>query len=145
MLVFEANQKITAAPDVVWRHLTEPALMGVWMFGDAKAMRSADEEPLVRGAQLVFKARGAVRTSEVVEYEAERRLVLRSAQGSIAATYIYEITPERAGTFTTLSVECTAQGVSKVFAPLIRPLIRISDSKQLEALKNAIKGAGKKS
>lgn len=145
MLVFETTEKITAAPNVVWRHLTEPALMGVWMFGDAAAVRSANEEPLARGAQLIFKARGAVRTSEVVEYEAERRLVLRSAQGSIAATYTYEITPERAGTFATLNVACTAHGLNKLLAPLIRPLIRISDSKQLESLKKAIKNASRKS
>jgi len=145
MLVFEANEKIAAAPAIVWRHLTESTLMGVWMFGDEKAVQFADETPLTMGAQLIFKARGAKRSSEVVEFEDGRRLGLRSAQGSIAATYVYEIAPEVAGSFVTLRVDCVAHGMSKVFAPLIRPLIKKSDSKQLESLKKTIKGARAKS
>jgi uncharacterized protein YndB with AHSA1/START domain len=145
MLAFEVNEKIAATPTVVWRHLTDPALMGVWMFDNGNSVRPANQEPLALGTQLIFKARGAERMSEVVEFEEGRRLALRTAQGSISATYVYEMTPDGARSRVTLKVDCVAHGLTKLFAPLIRPRIRISDSKQLEFLKKAIKNAGDKS
>ena len=143
MLVFEVSQKISASPDVVWRHLTEPALMGVWMFGDEKSVRSVNEEALERGSLIVFKARGAERKSEVIEFEERERIALHSAQGSISATYVYDLVPERSGSFVTLKASCDAYGMGKLVAPIVRPLMRAADGKQLEALKKAVESAAK--
>ena len=136
-MIFEVEQRIEAPVDRVWRHLSDPALMAAWMAG-VEAMRSADGRPLALGSRLLFQARGAERTREVVAFEAGRQLDLRSVQGPITATYSYRLTPEGKATHVALAADCVAKGPAVLLTPLLRPLIRRADSGQLRALAEAV-------
>jgi uncharacterized protein YndB with AHSA1/START domain len=136
-MVLFAEETIDAGPDLVWRHLTTPDLMTAWMPG-IESMKTRDGGPLRVDSELIFRARGADRVSDVVEYRAGERLALRSSQGPFTATYTYDIARDGAATRVTLTAECTAKGVAKFIAPLIRAMIRRVDGGQLKALKVAV-------
>lgn len=136
-MIFEVEQRIAAPVATVWRHLTEPALMGAWMTG-IEAIRSQDGRPLALRSRLLFSARGAERTSEVVAYESQRLITLSSSQGPITATYEYSLRSEGAAAVAKLRADCVAKGPARLIAPLLRPLIRRADQGQLERLKAAI-------
>ena len=96
-MIFEVEDRIDRSAAEVWRHLTEPDLMAAWMTS-VDGLRTADGGPLRDGTRLVFTVRGAERESEVVEFETERLLSLRSTQGPVTATYRYELQPIDAAT-----------------------------------------------
>lgn len=142
-MIFEVEQRIAAPVDTVWRYLTDPDVMGDWMPG-IQATRSRDGGPLVLNSRLLFSARGADRTSDVVAYEVRRLITLRSTQGPITATYEYSLRPEEgpapndAATIVTLKADCVAKGPARLITPLLRPLIRRADQGQLRLLKSVI-------
>jgi uncharacterized protein YndB with AHSA1/START domain len=133
-MILVDEETIEAGPDLVWRHLTTPELMTAWMPG-IESMRTRDGGPLRAGSELIFRARGADRVSDVVEYRAGERLTLRSSQGPYTATYVYEIARDGAVTRIRLRAECSAKGAAKFIVPFIRAMIRRVDGAQLKALK----------
>ena len=78
------HEDIAASVDAVWSHLVDPARMQVWMTS-IEDLRTEDGGPVATGSTLIFRARGADRTSEVVELEPRRTMALRSVQGSFSA------------------------------------------------------------
>lgn len=139
-MIFRVEQLIEAPIDAVWRHLSEPSLMGTWMSGITD-MRTVDGRPLSNGSRLLFTARGAERSSEVVAFEPGRRMTLRSTQGSFTATYQYDLHSEGgATTRASLRAECVARGLIVIVAPLIGLLIRKVDGGQLVQLDQAVTG-----
>lgn len=140
-MIFEAEARIERPAGEVWRHLTDPDLMTAWMTS-IDDLKTADGGPLREGSRLVFSARGAERDSDVVEFEAERRIALRSTQGPITATYRYEMRPADGGaTVVTLRADCVAKGLATLITPLLRPLIRRTDGNQMADLKRAVEAA----
>jgi len=136
-MILVAEDTVEAGPDLVWRHLTTPELMTAWMPG-IESMRTRDGGPLRLGSELIFRARGADRVSDVIEYFQGERLALRSSQGPFTATYVYEIARDGAVTRIRLRAECSAKGAAKFVAPFIRAMIRRVDGGQLKALKSAV-------
>lgn len=140
-MIFAVEERIEAPPGVVWRHLTEPVSMSQWMAG-IDGIRSRDGGPLKAGSELLFQARGKERTSQVVTFNPERAISLRSVQGGFTATYKYGVRADGAATVVTLEADCVAAGLAKIIAPLLRPMIRKADSGQLAALKKAVETSG---
>ena len=136
-MIFQVEERIAAPPEVVWRHLSDPALMAAWMPG-IEDMRSRDGGPLRTGSALTFRARGAERSSSVAAFEPERLIALQSTQGAFTATYRYGLRAEGGATIVSLRAECSASGWMRLLAPLIRTLIRQSDRGQLALLRTCI-------
>ncbi len=136
-MIFSVEETIEAPVGVVWRHLTDPAIMTAWMSG-IEDMRLRDGGVLALGSELVFTARGAKRSTKVVEFIPEQSISLQSVQGPVTATYRYTVAPEGTATRVTLQADCAARGLAKLFMPLLRPLIRRTDGGQLKALNTAI-------
>lgn len=136
-MIFDVEQRIEAPVETVWRYLSEPRLMGAWMAG-IDGMRSQDGAPLDLHSRILFSARGAERSSEVVAFEPQRRITLSSTQGRFTATYEYSLRPDGAATVARLRADCVARGPARLVAPLIRVMVRRADQGQLEGLAAAI-------
>lgn len=146
-LVFEVEERIGFPPAVVWRHLSEPALLAEWMTG-CEDFRTLDGGPVKAGSRMVYKARGSERTAEVVAFEAGRRIDLRSSQGGFTATYGYGLEPDGpdggpdgGASRVTLAADCAATGPIRLLAPFLKPLIRKADQGQLARLRTAVERA----
>jgi len=82
---------LEAAPEKVWRALSEPALCGAWLLpGDVAA------EP---GHRFAFDDAGRRIDCEVLEAEPARRLRLswREAEGGVASEVTFDLAPTPAG------------------------------------------------
>lgn len=139
-MIFTAEEGIAAPVAAVWRHLSEPHLMVEWMGGLAN-LRTRDGGSLAAGSRLLFDARGAERSSDVVDFVPQQRIALRSKQGSFVATYRYCLAPNGAGSVVRLEADCRAKGASRLLLPFLRPLIRRADAGQLVALKANVERA----
>lgn len=139
-MIFSVEETIDAPIDEVWRYLTETSLMQTWMPG-LEQLRSHDGKPLSANSRLFFKARGRQRQSDVVAFRTCECIALRSTQGPLTATYTYGIEPagvDGGTTRVTLDADCVAKGLAKVFAPLLRTMIRRADGGQLSRLKAVV-------
>ncbi len=134
---FMVEEVIAAPTGLVWKHLSDPTGMSRWMAG-IEAMRSADGKPLATGSELIFTARGAERSSRVLECRRGEVLVLQSVQGRVTATYRYRLEDQGEATRVSLQADCVATGWVRLVAPLIGVLMRRADSSQLAALKEAV-------
>jgi uncharacterized protein YndB with AHSA1/START domain len=139
-VIFTAMERIEAPAPLVWKHLTDPELMGEWMPG-IESIRARDEAPLDVGSKLIFTTHGSEKTSEVVDFMPGERIALRSRQGPVTATYRYGLRPRGDGAIVAVEADSVATGPGKLIAPLIRALIRRTDSGQLKALKEVVEKA----
>lgn len=139
---FRATEHIAHSPEAVWACLTDWRRAPEWMNG-IEQMQAIGAEPVGEGTRLAFRARGAARESTIVAWSPPRRLILRSTQGGITATYAYTLEPEDGGTRLTLSARCEARGLGwRLASPLIRHLMKRSDSGQVAALKRLVEARG---
>jgi uncharacterized protein YndB with AHSA1/START domain len=140
-VIFQVEETIAASPEDVWHHLTDPDCMTRWMAG-AEDMRTVDGQPVRAGSDIVFSARGKERHTRVTEFEQHQCMTLRSTQGPVTAEYRYRIveTTERRKTTISLQANCTARGVTRIFMPLLKPMIRKADGNQLSDLKRLVEG-----
>lgn len=138
-MLMTLQQSIAAPRDIVWHHLTDPDSMTRWMNG-VDEMRTADGGPLATGAQIVFSARGKTRYTQVTEFEPQRRLIMRSSQGPVTATYVYALTDSERENMTIASLEadCTVRGWMRMLMPLLTFAIRRADGNQLSDLKRLV-------
>ena len=136
-----AEAIIKASAEEVWRYLTVPELMTAWMPG-VENIRTQDGGVLVQGAVLEFETRGKTRTSVVDKLTPQTSLVLTSTQGSLVATYRYELQPAAGAIRLSLGIECSAMGAMRLLAPLVGRLIWMSDKSQPDRLKQALEVAG---
>ena len=118
----------------VWEALTDWTNAHMWMPG-IEGM-TADGET-AEGTKLTFRARGAERSSSILNCDVGRSLVLRSVQGGVTADYKYEVHElDERSTRVTLVANCQIKGIWwNVVSPLLRIAIRFSDGKQLRLLK----------
>lgn len=136
-MIFRVSESVACPPDQVWRYLTEPVLMSRWI-GSIDGLATRDGAPLHADSELVFTARGAERLSHVTAFEPGKTLALRSEQGSFTATYVYRLAPDANQSRVTLEATCTARGMAKLLAPLVRLMIRMADRNQLVKLRQVI-------
>ena len=111
--------------------------MRVWI-RSVDDLRTRDGAPIEDRSILLFRARGRERSSEVIDFDEGKTFALRSVQGSFTAVYRYRVAADAGATNATLEVDCSAVGLSKLFAPLIGRIAWLTDRSQLEFLKNAV-------
>ena len=123
----------------VWEALTDWENAYRWMPG-IEGM-AADGETAA-GTTLIFRARGAERSSAIVHCDAGKSIVLRSVQGGVTADFRYEVQDiDGRSTRVTLVADCQISGLGwRIVSPLLRIAIRLTDGKQLTLLKAMIEG-----
>jgi uncharacterized protein YndB with AHSA1/START domain len=96
------------------------------------------QPPLGTGSRIAFVARFLGRriayTYEVTEYEPERRLVMRTAQGPFPMETTYTWQSVEAGTRMTLRNRGTPSGFGSVAAPMMAAAMRRANRNDLAAL-----------
>lgn len=132
---FDVNALVQRPPQAVWDTFTRWELAPRWMQG-IDSLHA--EGPLAVGSRLVFHARGQDRPAEVTALEPGQSLTLRSVQGPVCADYRYSLEPEGPHTRLRLVARCEVRGWMALFAPLLRWVIRRTDSGQVQALKRLV-------
>ena len=132
---FTTTETIDAAPERVWRVLTDWSQAPRWMPGVTAAAGPADPTP---GAELALTARGKQRISTVHSIDSGATLTLRSVQGGVTADYHYLLRPAQAGTEVLLTAEVATRGMMTLLGPIIRRAIRGADAGQLTRLKSLV-------
>ena len=136
---FAVDEVIQRPAPQVWEALTDwtnahrgmPGIEGITAEGET-----------AEGTKLTFRARGADRTSTIVQCDVGRLIVLRSVQGGVTADYTYEVHEQGEGSArVTLVANCQITGLWwSLVSPLLRIAIRFSDGKQLRLLKAMVEG-----
>ncbi len=120
----------------VWDALVDWPNAARWMRG-IESMTA--HGPTEAGTELVFRARGKDRPSVITAAEAGRSVSLRSVQGGVTADYHYRVEPiDDARTVVHLTAECSTRGWWSALGPLLRLMMKRTDSGQLEALKDTV-------
>ena len=136
---FAVDEVIQRPAPQVWEALTDWTNAHRWMPGIEGITA---EEETAEGTKLTFRARGADRTSTIVQCDVGRLIVLRSVQGGVTADYTYEVHEQGEGSArVTLVANCQITGLWwSLVSPLLRIAIRFSDGKQLRLLKAIVEG-----
>jgi len=138
---FVSSVHINRPVEEVWAVLTDWKQAPSWMSG-IEAMQGPDPHAAAEGARITFRARGAERESTVAAWSPPNRLVLRSQQGGVTATYEYTCRAEGDGTCLTLDAGCEMQGLAwRLLGPLIRHMMKRTDSGQPAALQQLLESA----
>lgn len=133
---------VPATTPSVWRALTCPEVMALWMKG-AEKVRTSDGETVSPKNRIRFDARGKSYESRVVEFEEGKRLAIESHQGPFCARYRYELADEGNSTRLTLTIEFTASGLANIVAPLIARAVWRTDRDQGERIKAALESVSR--
>ena len=136
---FAVDEVIQRPAPQVWEALTDWTNAHRWMPG-IEGITAEGET--AEGTKLTFRARGADRTSTIVQCDVGRLIVLRSVQGGVTADYTYEVHEQGEGSAqVTLVANCQITGLWwSLVSPLLRIAIRFSDGKQLRLLKAMVEG-----
>ena len=136
---FSVAKVIQRPAPQVWKALTDWPNAHRWMPG-IEGVRAEGET--AEGTTLTVRARGADRTSAIVQCDVGRLIVLRSVQGGVTADYTYEVHEQGENSArVTLVANCQITGLWwSLVSPLLRLAIRFSDGKQLRLLKAMVEG-----
>ena len=136
---FAVDEVIQRPAPQVWEALTDWTNAHRWMPG-IEGITAEGET--AEGTKLTFRARGADRTSTIVQCDVGRLIVLRSVQGGVTADYTYEVHEQGEGSArVTLVANCQITGLWwSLVSPLLRIAIRFSDGKQIRLLKAMVEG-----
>jgi carbon monoxide dehydrogenase subunit G len=132
---FARSTVIDAAPDTVWRVLTDFPQAGRWMPGTCDLRLDGELRP---GAVLHFTARGKPRSSVVTDMIDGRSLTLTSTQGPVTAAYTYTVQGSGSSTRVDLVVGLAVGGVLRLLTPVIRTAMAKEDGGQLDRLGAAV-------
>ena len=134
---FSVTTQILRPIDEVWDVMTDWPACPRWMYGVERMEADGDT---VAGTNLTFHARGKDRPSQIVEVDQGRRVLLRSVQGGVTADYTYELASlDDFTTVAVLTADCDTDGfLWGAMSPLIRLMLRRTDSGQLESLKKVV-------
>jgi uncharacterized protein YndB with AHSA1/START domain len=133
---------LSAAPPVVFRHLTEPDLLTNWI-GGLKESRPLGDGVLRVGAESieVVEERGKriEMPSRVTAVEQDRTLsVCITYPGAGDTDMTYQLTPERSGTALRLTVVTRYRGLTRLAGPVMRPMMRRQLTADLGRLARAV-------
>ena len=131
---FLVEEVIQRPAPQVWEALTDWSNAHRWMPGIDEMTAEGDA---AEGTRLTFRARGADRSSTIVQCDVGRSMVLRSVQGGVTADYAYEVHELGEGSArVTLVAICQFTGLWRsLVSPLLRIAVRLSDGKQLRLFK----------
>ena len=127
---FTATRQLDRPAGAVWEQLTDWDRAAEWLGVDS--IRA--EGPTAVGTELVFRARGKERRSEIVAVDPGRSVTTRSRQGGVTADYTYRVEPDGEGSRVTLTADVRTSGLWALLGPVIRAAIRKEDAGQLDAL-----------
>ncbi len=123
---------------VVAEYAADPANAPEW-YQNIRSVEWRTDPPLRVGSVVGFVARFLGRTLaydyEIVAFEPDARLVMRTAQGPFPMETTYTWAPSAAGTRMTLRNRGEPAGFSKLLAPLMAPAMRRTNTKDLARLK----------
>ena len=139
MKTLSIEEEIQKPAPHVWDALTDWGNAHRWMPG-IDGMTAEGET--AEGTKLSFRARGAERSSTIMQCDVGKSIVLRSVQGGVTADYRYEVKAiDERSSRVTLVANCQIKGLGwKLVSPLLRIAIRFSDGKQLRLLKAMVEG-----
>lgn len=130
---FDVDTTIGRPAGEVWATLTDWANAGRWMRGVDSLTAHGPHEA---GTRLTFRARGKDRTSMIAHIDPGRSITLRSMQGGVTADYRYRLEPVgNDSTRVRLEAECSTTGSWSLVGPVLRAVMKRTDSGQLENLK----------
>ena len=134
--------EINRACEIVAAYTSNPDNAPEW-YVNIKSIEWRTKPPLRLGSQCAFVAhflgRRLAYVYEVVDYEPNRRLVMRTADGPfpMETTYIFQaVNPER--TRVELQNRGVPTGFSKLASPLMSGAIKRANNKDLATLKKVI-------
>lgn len=127
---FTASRTFDRPAAEVWAQLTDWEHAAGWLGVDDIHPGG----PTAVGTELVFRARGRNRRSEIVAFDPGRSITLHSRQGGVTADYTYAVEAQGAGSRATLTADVRTTGAGALLAPVIRVAIRREDAGQLEEL-----------
>ena len=90
------------------------------------------------GTALTFRTRGKDQAAKIATVDPGTSITLRSVQSGFTADYLYEVRSSEVGSEVSLTADCTSSGVRSVFGPLLRWVIKRSDSSQISNLKTMV-------
>ena len=138
---FAVEEVVRRPAPQVWEALTDWPNAHRWMPGVESMIA---EGGTAEGTRLTFRARGADRSSNIVQCDVGRSMVLRSIQGGVTADYAYEVHELGEGSArVTLVAICQFTGLWwSLVSPLLRVAVRLSDGKQLRLFKAMVEESG---
>jgi hypothetical protein len=142
----QVETTIQCPPEIVATFAGDPANAPQW-YANITSVQWRTPPPVGIGSMLDFKAqflgKGLAYTYEVVELEAGRRLVMRTADGPfpMETTYTWEPVGETA-TRMTLRNRGDPSGFSRLTAPIMERAMRRATTKDLARLKALLESAG---
>jgi Polyketide cyclase / dehydrase and lipid transport len=131
--------------EVVSAFAADPANTAEW-YANIDSVEWETPRPLRVGSEVAFVARFVGRrlayTYEIVELVAQKRLVMRTAQGPFPMETSYTWSPaEGGGTHMALRNRGEPSGFSKLVAPFIAIAMRRANRKDLARLKSILENA----
>ena len=140
----EVETTIRQPPAVVAAFAGDPSNAPEW-YANIMSVVWQTSPPVAVGSRMDFVARFLGRrlayTYEVVEFESERRLVMRTADGPFPMETAYTWEPAGEGaTRMTLRNRGDPSGFSRVAAPIMQRAMRRATTKDLARLKALLEG-----
>ena len=136
---FAVSEQIDRPVEEVWTRLTDWSSAPEWMPG-VEAMEA--DGPTTVGTTMTFWARGKERPSEITAVMPGRSVTLSSSQGNVTADYTYTCEPVGDGTRVSLIADCSTKGfLLALVGPLLRLVVRRTDSGQISAFKRVVEAA----
>lgn len=126
---------------VVASYAADPSNASEW-YQNIEAVEWQTEPPLASGSRLAFVARFLGRrlayTYEVVEFQPEARLVMRTHEGPFPMETSYTWRDLQSGTAMTLENRGTPSGFAAYASPLLAQAVRRANRKDLARLKRLL-------
>jgi hypothetical protein len=127
---------------VVAQYAADPTNAPSW-YSNIRSAEWLTDPPVALGSRVVFSAKFLGRelryTYEVVEYETDERLVMRTVDGPFPMETTYDWSDHQSGgTVMTLRNRGEATGFAKVAQPLMATAMRRENRKDLERLEDVL-------
>jgi uncharacterized protein YndB with AHSA1/START domain len=143
VVTFETDIRINASVAVVFAYLTDNQKMPLWNSAVLEVTKTTGG-PVGVGTRFLMQRdlpTGRVEnTLEVIEYEENRRVTLKTTSGPTPFVYRYLLEPTDGGTHLSLHADVQIGGALSVLSPVLAPRIRSGVDANFAALKDLVEG-----